>query len=133
MVITTYIDNWDIARILIDNGSQAEILFLLTFDQMGLDRNQLKEIMKPLYGFRGKQVELVGSISLLVSISDHQNVRAKQVTFDMVDMHYPYHGIHGRGFLNTFEVVLHSTYLCLKVPAPQELYQSMAAKKTPQR
>jgi hypothetical protein len=32
-------------------------------------------------------------------------------------MLYPYNVIFGRGLLNTFEVVLHSTYLCLKVPA----------------
>jgi hypothetical protein len=28
MVITVHIDRWDVTKILIDNGSQAEILFL---------------------------------------------------------------------------------------------------------
>jgi hypothetical protein len=37
MVVTVHIDRWDITRILIDNGSQAEILFLATFDKMGFD------------------------------------------------------------------------------------------------
>jgi hypothetical protein len=32
-------------------------------------------------------------------------------------MLYPYNAIFGRGLLNTFENVLHSAYLCLKVPA----------------
>jgi hypothetical protein len=32
-------------------------------------------------------------------------------------MSYPYNAIFGRGLLNTFEVALHSLYLCLKVPA----------------
>jgi hypothetical protein len=31
-------------------------------------------------------------------------------------MIYPHNAIFGRGFLNTFEAALHSTYLCLKVP-----------------
>jgi hypothetical protein len=31
-------------------------------------------------------------------------------------MHYPYNTIFDRGMLNIFEVVLHSAYLCLKVP-----------------
>jgi hypothetical protein len=39
------------------------------------------------------------------------------MTFDVVDMHYPYNGIFGRGLLNTFEAALHLAYLCLKVPA----------------
>jgi hypothetical protein len=53
MVITTHIDKWDVTRVLIDNGSQAEILFLLAFDLMGFDRKQLKEAKKSLYGFSG--------------------------------------------------------------------------------
>jgi hypothetical protein len=43
MVVTVYIDRWDITKILIDNDSQAKILFLATFDKMGFDRKQLKE------------------------------------------------------------------------------------------
>jgi hypothetical protein len=49
MVIKAHIDKWDVTRVLIDNGSQAKILFLSTFNQMGFDINQLKEAMKPLY------------------------------------------------------------------------------------
>jgi hypothetical protein len=37
MVITVHINRWDVTKILIDNGSQAEILLLATFDKMGFD------------------------------------------------------------------------------------------------
>jgi hypothetical protein len=37
MVVTIHIDRWDITRILVDNGSQAEILFLSTFKKIGYD------------------------------------------------------------------------------------------------
>jgi hypothetical protein len=37
MVITVHIDRWDITKILIDNDSQTEILFLATFNKMGFD------------------------------------------------------------------------------------------------
>jgi hypothetical protein len=42
MVVTVHIDRWDITKILVDNGSQAEILFFTAFDKMGFDRKQLK-------------------------------------------------------------------------------------------
>jgi hypothetical protein len=33
MVVTVHIDIWDITKILIDNGSQAKILFLTAFEK----------------------------------------------------------------------------------------------------
>jgi hypothetical protein len=39
MVITVHIDRWDVTRVLVNNGSQMEILFLSTFEQMGFDRS----------------------------------------------------------------------------------------------
>jgi hypothetical protein len=51
MVITTHIDKWDVMRVLVDNGSQAKILFPSTFEKMGFDRKQLKEASKALYNF----------------------------------------------------------------------------------
>jgi hypothetical protein len=117
MVIMVDIDRLDITKILVDNGSQVEILFLAAFDKMGFDRKQLKESSKPLYGFSGKRVEPVGVITLPVSFGTPKNPRTKYITFDVVDMSYPYNAIFGRGLLNTFKAVLHSSYLCLKVPA----------------
>jgi hypothetical protein len=117
MVIMTHINKWDVTRVLIDKGSQTKILFLSAFDQMGYDRKQLKEATKPLYDFGGKGIEPVDSISLPVSFGSLRNARTKCVTFNVVDMHYPYNAIFSRGLLNTFEATLYTTYLCLKVPA----------------
>jgi hypothetical protein len=36
IVITVHIDRWDVTKVLIDNGSQAEILFLSAFQKNGL-------------------------------------------------------------------------------------------------
>jgi hypothetical protein len=116
MVITTHIDKWDVTRVLVDNGSQAEILFLLAFDQMGFDRKQLKEALKSLYGFGGRRIESIGSISLLVSFGSLRNARTEHITLDIVDMHFPYNAIFDKCLLNTFKADLHFVYLCLKVP-----------------
>jgi hypothetical protein len=92
-------------------------LFLSTFEQIGFSKKQLKEASKPLYGFGGRRIEPVGSILLPVSFSSLFNAHTEYITFDVVDMSYPYNAIFGRGLLKTFEVALHSLYLCLKVPA----------------
>jgi hypothetical protein len=117
MIIIVHIDRWDVTKILINNGSLAEILFLATFDKMGFDRKQLKQPSKPPYGFGGKRIDPVEAITLPVSFGTPKNARTKYITFDVVDMPYPYNAIFERDLLNTFEAALHSAYLCLKVPA----------------
>jgi hypothetical protein len=73
--------------------------------------------MKPLYNFGGKRMEPVGIITLLVSFDTLKNPHTEYISFDIVDMLYPYSAIFGRGLLNTFKAALHSGYLCLKIPA----------------
>jgi hypothetical protein len=58
----------------------------------------------------------IGSIYLPLSFGSLRNARTEHITFDVVDMHYPYNTIFGRRLLNTFEAALHSVYLWLKVP-----------------
>jgi hypothetical protein len=117
MVVTLHIGTWDVTKIIIDNGSQAKILFLVTFDKMGFDQKQLREPSKPLYGFGGKRTEPVKGITLPVPFGTPKKPRTKNITFDVVNMAYPYNAIFGSDLLNTFEAALHSAYLCLKIPA----------------
>jgi hypothetical protein len=46
-----------------------------------------------------------------------KNPSTEYITFNVVDMPYPYNAIFERGLLNTFEVALHSGYLCVKIQA----------------
>jgi hypothetical protein len=79
----------------------------------------VKKPTKPLYGFNGKRIEpfRVGVITLPVSFDTPKNPHTEYITFDVVDMPYPYITIFGRGLLNTFVAALHSSYPCLKIPA----------------
>jgi hypothetical protein len=64
-----------------------------------------------------KKIEPVGSISLPVSFGALSNAHIEYITFDVVDMSYPYNALFRRGFLNTSEAVLYSLYLDLKILA----------------
>jgi hypothetical protein len=83
---------------------------------MKLSRNQLQPLDTPLIGFRGKQVNALGKISLPVSFKNQENAGTEYVTFDIVDLYYPYNAIFGRGFANKFNMALHMGYLCMKMP-----------------
>jgi hypothetical protein len=83
---------------------------------MKLSRGQLQPSDTPLIRFGGKQVNALGKISLPISFGDQENVRTKYVTFDIVDLYYPYNAIFGRGFVNKFNMALHMGCLCMKMP-----------------
>jgi hypothetical protein len=84
MVIIVHNDRWDVTRILIDNDSQAENLFLSAFKKIGYDQKQLKVLTKPLYGFGDKRIELVRVITLPVSFGTPQNPHIEYITFDVI-------------------------------------------------
>ena len=63
---------------------------------MGISHNLLKPSDNPLYGFGGKGTFPVGKIELPLSFGVAPNARSEQVTFDIVDMVYPYNAIMGR-------------------------------------
>ena len=41
------------------------------------------------------------------------------MTFDIVDLYYPYNAIFGRGFANKFNAAIHMGYMCIKMSALQ--------------
>jgi hypothetical protein len=72
-----------------------------------------------LYGFGGKCTFPIGKIELPLSFGTAPNARSEQVTFDIVDMVYPYNAICGSRSINKFEAAIHGIYLCMKIPGPQ--------------
>ena len=68
IVITLLIADYTTRRVLVDNGSSADILYYLAFQQMKLGRDQLHPVNSPLVGFGGIKVQLVGTISFPVVV-----------------------------------------------------------------
>jgi hypothetical protein len=54
MAIEVNIAGWVIGKILVDNGSSADILFLKTFEKMNLTQHMLHPPELPIAGFRRK-------------------------------------------------------------------------------
>jgi hypothetical protein len=105
MVIKVNIAGWVIGKILEDNGSLADILFLKTFEKMKLSQHMLHPPEYPLQGFGGKPIKPVGKVSLPISFGDLDNARKETLTFDAVDIYHPYLAIY-RGFMKNFDVVI---------------------------
>ena len=75
IVITLLIADYTTRRVLMDNGSSADILYFPAFQQMRLGRDCLCKVNSPLVGFGGMKVQPVGTITLPVVRGVHGSVR----------------------------------------------------------
>jgi hypothetical protein len=64
LVISCNVIGWELHKVLIDNGSQAYIIFLHAFDRMGINHSLLQQADNPMYDFGRKGTFPLGKIEL---------------------------------------------------------------------
>ncbi|XP_022858494.1 uncharacterized protein LOC111379363 [Olea europaea var. sylvestris] len=68
LVISAIVANFEIKRILVDNGSAANILSQEAFAKMGISSQQLKAVKTPFQGFRGGVITPEGVVELPLTL-----------------------------------------------------------------
>ena len=97
--------NFNVHRILIDQGSPTELLHLPAFKQMKVPLTHLSSASRVLFEFNGATTLTVGDIDLSIKAGPV----TQQVLFSVVEDLSPYNAIVGRTWLHTMKVVP-STY-----------------------
>ena len=70
-VFSVWVGDYNVHQILVNNGSSADILYYLAFQQMGIGRARLIPTNAPLVGFGGTRVLPLGAITLPVTVGDY--------------------------------------------------------------
>ena len=112
------IEGFNIQRILMDNGSSADIIYLSAFQQLKLDPRRLCPFDSLLVSFSGDKVYPKGIVTLTVTVGTHSRQLTRQLDFLVVDCPSSYNVIIERPILNHWKAAM-STY-CLKVKFPTE-------------
>ncbi|XP_050278039.1 uncharacterized protein LOC126719545 [Quercus robur] len=107
--------------VLVDNGSSADILYYLAFQQMRIERERLIPTNAPLVGFGGTRVYPLGAVTLLMMVGDYLQQITKDVTFLVVDYLSAYNAILGHPTLNTWKAVTSTYHLMIKFPTKYEI------------
>ncbi|XP_030924206.1 uncharacterized protein LOC115951026 [Quercus lobata] len=124
IVITLLIVDYTTRRVLVDNGSSADILYYPAFQQMRLGRDQLRPVCSPLIGFGGMKVQLVGTITLPVVVGSYPQQITKEVNFLVVDCTSSYNAIIGRPTLNSWKAITSTYDLSVKFPTEYGIGQA---------
>ncbi|XP_065633417.1 uncharacterized protein LOC136069139 [Quercus suber] len=116
LVVSIRVGDYNVRRVLIDNGSSADILYYPAFQQMGIDKTRLIPTNAPLAGFGGTRVFPLGSITFSMTVGDYPWQITKDVAFLVVDCSSAYNGILGRPTLNSWKVTTSTYHLMIKFP-----------------
>ena len=113
LVIILRIGGYDVKRVMVDQGSVAEIVYPDLFRGLNLRAEDLTPYNSPLVSFEGKVIIPKGQIRLPVQTSSE----TVEVDFIVVDTYSPYTAIVARPWLHTLGAVSSTLHQKIKYPS----------------
>jgi hypothetical protein len=113
------IDGYGFFKVLMDGGSNINILYVETQQRMKLSTAQLKHSNVVFHGVvPGRQGQSLGSITLDVAFGTPENYRLEILTFEVAPFKSAYPAIFGRPAFAAFMARSCYIYNKLKIPGP---------------
>ena len=113
LVITLRIGGYDVKRVMVDQGSAAEIMYPNLFKGLNLKTEDLTPYNSPLVSFEGKIIISKGQVRLPVQTGSE----TVEVDFIVVDAYSPYTTIVARPWLHTLGAVSSILHQKIKYPS----------------
>ena len=118
LVIMLNIEGFNTKRILVDNDSFADIIYLPAFQQLKLNPKRLHPFDSPLVSFSGDMVYPKGIVMLTITVGTYPRQLTRQLDFLVVYCPSSYNVIIGRPTLNKSKAA--TSIYCLKVKFPMD-------------
>ncbi|XP_077224038.1 uncharacterized protein LOC143857491 [Tasmannia lanceolata] len=118
LVLTMLLANWEVKKILMDNGSSADILYYHAFQKMMIGDDRLKPVNSDLFGFFGEVVKVEGQIELPVLVGEPPCQAFTMVNFLVVRATSVYNAILGRPGQNLIRAVASAYHQKMKFITP---------------
>ncbi len=112
LVVTLRIGNYDVQRILIDQGSFAEVMYHDLYVKLGLEESELSSFTTPIFGFSGEPTVPLGK-TILPVLAGPINL---QTEFIVVKASSPYNAIMGRDWLHQMKAIPSTLHQKLRFP-----------------
>ena len=122
LVITLRIGGYDVKRVMVDQGSAAEIMYPDLYKGLSLRAEDLTPYSSPLVSFEGNVIIPKGQIRLLVQTGSV----TVEVDFIVVDAYSPYIAIVARPWLHTLGAVSSTLHQKVKHSSEGQIEEILA-------
>ena len=126
LVVMLKIGGYDVKRVMVDQGSGAEIMYPDLYRGLNLRPKNLTAYNSPLVSFDGKIVILRGQIRLPIQAGSE----VVEVDFIVVDAYSPYTAIVARPWLHALGVVSSTLHKKVKYPSGGQIEKIVGSQFT---
>ena len=126
LVVTLKIGEYEVRRVMVDQGSGTEIMYLDLYNGLDLKPEDLTAYDLPLVSFDGKVVIPRGQIRLLVQAGSE----VVEVDFIVVDAYSFYTTIVARPWLHALGAVSSTPHLKVKYPSRGQIEELVGSQST---
>lgn len=116
---TLQIAGFDVKRVMIDQGSRAEVMYPNLYEGLGLTPKDLTQYDTPFVAIDGTMVTPVGEIRLVVEIGG----RKELVDFIVVHSYFPYTAILSLPWIHFIGAVTSSLHQKVKFLIDQGIFE----------
>jgi hypothetical protein len=127
-MVEPIVDSKRLSKVLMDGGSSHNIMYIETFDDLGITRCALHPSLSSFhYVILGHQAYPLERITLPVTFGDPSNFCTKQLQSKVVDFLGSYNSILKRSCYAKFMAIPNYTYLNLKMLGPCGIIMASAS------
>jgi len=134
MVVSIIIANFMVSKVLIDQGSSTDILYLKTFQTLEVSPDTVHPHAGPLLSFTGERVETRGYTDLMTTFDQGKLSRRFTIRYLLVDADTLYFALIGKKTLNELRAIISMPHLKMKFHTlTREIITVMAEQKQAQQ
>ena len=116
VVISVVTAERNVHRVLVEQGSSADVMFWSTFNKLQLSPDLLRPYTGCLYGFADNPVEVRGYLKLRTTFTDGAASRTESIRHLVVNANSAYNILLGRPALNKLRAVSSTRHMKMKLP-----------------
>jgi len=116
IVLSVIMMGRNVHRVLVDQGSSADVMFWHTYTGLQIPTDQLRPFDGVLVGFSGDQVEVKGCVDLRTTFRDKEDAKTIFIRYIVVNTPSSYNLLLGRPSINKLGAVVSTVHLKMKFP-----------------